>query len=78
MDRQRKEDFKGQGRMKNKWTIFTKRNGPRVECWYAWGLAFEIELSCDFRGVYFKIGCVEVHLGFWSKEYLDNMGWWLR
>ena len=38
-----------------------------VECWYAWGAAIEIEWSHVFRGIYFKIGCIGVHIGIWNK-----------
>jgi len=47
------------------WKILHRGNIPKVECWYTWGLALEVEWSSIFRGVYFKIGCVEFHIGFW-------------
>lgn len=51
-----------------RWRFFHHRNIPFVECWYAWGVAFEVEWSSVFRGIYFKIGCIGFHVGAWKSE----------
>ncbi len=49
----------------NKWKFHIFALG---ECWYAYGGAFEIEWSPIFHGVYFKIGCIGCHIGYWKGD----------
>lgn len=52
---------------RKKWTLYDNRNGPKVECWYAYGVGLEIEWSPIFRGIYFKILCIGTHIGYWKN-----------
>ena len=55
------------------WLLFTYKNYPCIDCWGAWGVAVELEWSSVFKGIYFKIGCVCFHLGFWKTYRMDHI-----